>query len=464
MAFIRTYLSTRLRDRRKTLEAIEKTARSRLQHILQVGQQEVPFHATRIRKAAASHFSEIEPTSKTKMMNRITETLNARTLNQLGSSQHDVQSFVEHYHATGNPWFRNHALMAQTTGTSGRRGLFFRTREELAIQNGISFARSAKYPLSEYIRHMPVRRAVVVMANPFSGSGQSNQYAAKQFRKVVHIKAFLVQSETKEIVHDLNAFDPHHLGSFPLHLERLARLQLKGQLQIRPRIIRFGGSALTPQQLDIITEAFPQAVLKNIYAASECAPIANSCTLGNLHWHKDVAMLECVDKNGFPVPKDEFSHHVLLTNLVRTFQPIIRYKLMDSVNIHSAPCACGSPFPVLEVKGRSNISYPLIDNNGERIEMSSIDILKVINELRIIEDYQMNCTKQNRLSLEVIVKGGPQDALQYKGRHHENILHAFQEHFVKNSCEQATTIEVNYSNPDPKKEKHQAFLLNLPEA
>ncbi|MFC1879823.1 hypothetical protein ACFLZW_07920, partial [Chloroflexota bacterium] len=91
-----------------------------------------------------------------------------------------------------------------------------------------------------------------------------------------------------------------------------------------------------------------QAPVVQIYQGAE-GFIGTTCRAGSLHFNEDVLLIETVQEPGDgPV-------RVLITDLYRRTQPIIRYQLDDLLEISSKPCSCGSSFRVIKkIHGRSD--------------------------------------------------------------------------------------------------------------
>ena len=73
--------------------------------------------------------------------------------------------------------------------------------------------------------------------------------------------------------------------------------------------------------------------------------MAWECAEGCLHLNHDWLILEPVDRQLRAVPPGEVSHSVLLTNLANRTQPLLRYRLGDSLRVLPDACACGSRLP-----------------------------------------------------------------------------------------------------------------------
>jgi SAM-dependent methyltransferase len=87
------------------------------------------------------------------------------------------------------------------------------------------------------------------------------------------------------------------------------------------------------------------SMVENVLFASECAH-------GSLHVSPDAGVVEIVRDDGEPTEPGEVGE-VLATGLLRTWQPMIRYRVGDRAAWSGEPCRCGRAMPVLaEVSGR----------------------------------------------------------------------------------------------------------------
>ena len=163
-------------------------------------------------------------------------------------------------------------------------------------------------------------------------------------------RGFSIMDPLRQLVADLNEYQPVVLASYPTMLVLLAEEQKAARLKIRPLKLWSGGECLAPSSGVEIERAFECSVV-NEYGASECMSIAFGCGEGWLHVNSDWVLLEPVDSDYRPTPPGEPSHTVLLTNLANRVQPIIRYDLGDSIIAKPEPCACGSRLPAIQVEG-----------------------------------------------------------------------------------------------------------------
>jgi putative adenylate-forming enzyme len=95
-------------------------------------------------------------------------------------------------------------------------------------------------------------------------------------------------------------------------------------------------------------EAAFGAPVAEIYQGAE-GFIGSTCRLGRLHLNEDLLYVEETDVHD----PDGRVRSLLITDLYRTTQPMIRYALNDLVEFDHTPCPCGSSFRVIrQVHGR----------------------------------------------------------------------------------------------------------------
>src|SRR5262249_43524818 len=152
-----------------------------------------------------------------------------------------------------------------------------------------------------------------------------------------YVRLLYVQANDDSLIEKLNEFSPTTLVSTPTALDLLAlkadQLRLDQLLQIVAN-----SETMTVNVRARLAEAYKVPILDN-YGAGECLCLTNGChTHPGVHINSDWAILEVVDEENQPVPRGEFGHKVLLTNLANTTQPIIRYEIRDRVMMATGPC------------------------------------------------------------------------------------------------------------------------------
>lgn len=171
-----------------------------------------------------------------------------------------------------------------------------------------------------------------------------------------------IETPLPSLVDTLNAFQPEILGSYPSILQILAKAQKAGRLAIRPLALCSSAEYLSPDVLAMLEEVFQCPVMEN-YCSTEGGEVAMLCKANHLHLNSDWIIMEPVDADNNPV-EEGLSDGILLTNLANLVQPVIRYRVSDRARLRKQPCACGSPFPVLEIEGRKEDILEFPARNG----------------------------------------------------------------------------------------------------
>jgi phenylacetate-coenzyme A ligase PaaK-like adenylate-forming protein len=129
--------------------------------------------------------------------------------------------------------------------------------------------------------------------------------------------------------------------------------------------------------------------------------MASECAHGRLHLNDDWVILEPVDAHLRPVAPGVASHSVLLTHLANQTQPLIRYRLGDSVCFATTPCPCGNRFPVVEVQGRADDTLVVLDPKGRRVALLPLALMTVLEEGAHVTQFQLLQTGPRHLELRL---------------------------------------------------------------
>ncbi len=175
-----------------------------------------------------------------------------------------------------------------------------------------------------------------------------------------------VEMATGEMVALLNSFQPRFLTGYPSNIRILAGQQRLGKLDISPDLIACSAEHLSLEDILHIEESFGCPILNN-YCSTEGGEVASLCKENHMHLNSDWVIVEPVDAEMRPIPPGRESDGILLTNLANLVQPFIRYFVSDRIILHEEPCACGSPFPYIDIEGRKEDRLSFQDKKGNWI-------------------------------------------------------------------------------------------------
>ena len=143
------------------------------------------------------------------------------------------------------------------------------------------------------------------------------------------------------------------------------------------------------EELDAATrqrlEAAFGARVAEIYQGAE-GMIGTTCSAGALHLNEDVVLVE-VDDVGDTIGE---AGSVVVTDLYRTTQPFLRYRLGDLLELGGRDCPCGSSFRLIRrIHGRADGMLLLPDGRGGRVRLMPDYVRRSINRAsQDVEEYQ----------------------------------------------------------------------------
>jgi len=218
--------------------------------------------------------------------------------------------------------------------------------------------------------------------------------------------------DINSIVDKLNNIQPNIIVSYSTFLEILT---MEEKLKIKPSFIVSISEPLTPIIREKLKDRFLFTQIIETYGCTECPILAVSCKYNNLHLQEDCCYIELIDENNniLPFEKGVISHKILLTNLLNTYQPIIRYVLDDSIEVLE-DCPCGSVFKTIKVHGRSDDIFNLIDIYGNVKRILPISIESSIFIDLPLSGYQVIHTQQNFLLILYVSKNDCYELLNNK--------------------------------------------------
>ncbi|HEX7734122.1 MAG TPA: F390 synthetase-related protein [Ktedonobacteraceae bacterium] len=306
-----------------------------------------------------------------------------------------------------------------SSGTSGHRGLFLVSPREQAAWAGTILARAL---------HTLPRGTLRVAFFLRSNSNLYEQVGST----VIRFRYFDLMLPLAEAVVALNDFQPHLIVGPPSLLGFLAREHQSGELRVRPQRLISVAEVLEQQEQRRIEAAF-QAPVHQIYQCTE-GLLAVSCSRGSLHIQEDAVALQfeplsagkqaeqqaaasalagaasafTQKQNERPEQKQDERVMPIVTDLWRTTQPIIRYRLNDVLQLAAQPCVCGSAFRVIRaIEGRcDDVCYFSSRAGGTRLFYPDTIRRMILLASQEIADYQVMQRQSGHLTVALTVAPG----------------------------------------------------------
>ncbi len=207
--------------------------------------------------------------------------------------------------------------------------------------------------------------------------------------------------EPREIVKEVNLFNPEFIGGYPGMLGHLALLKENGYgKDINPKYIATIGSVLDKNLKKLIEETF-NAYVFEVYGATESGTIAFECKKRHYHIMSDLVYLEFL-RNGEQVDSRE-PGHMIVTRLFGRGTPIIRY---NAINDIVAPlyekCTCGISGGLIDrIYGRDDLS--LCFSEGRILLPSSISEIysRILYELKTTKVIETRIIQHSLTKIEI---------------------------------------------------------------
>lgn len=235
-----------------------------------------------------------------------------------------------------------------SSGTSGNRGLFLVSDEERHNWAGAILERLLPGALLSLRRD---RIAFFLRAN-------SNLYESLASRRV-RFEYFDLLEPLEQQLSRLVALSPTLIVGPPSLLTALALEQERGHIALRPERVVSVAEVLEVPDEARIRRAFGTTV-HQVYQATE-GLLGTSCAYGTVHLAEDLVLFQ---REYLDAERTRFVP--IVSDLFRTSQPILRYRLDDVLMERREPCLCGSVLTGLErIEGRSDDVFLLRDRDGK---------------------------------------------------------------------------------------------------
>ena len=242
----------------------------------------------------------------------------------------------------------NKISVGLSTGTSGNRGLFVVSIRERAIWVATILDRVIGFSLRKR------KVAFFLRAN-------NNLYNSSQ-SKLLQFTFFDIFMPMDAHLKALEKLQPNIIVAQPSVLSIIAEAIQQQTLLLSPQKIISVAEVLTPEDKKYFEGVFKQPI-HQVYQCTE-GFLAATCKEGTLHFNEDYLIIE---KHYLNAEKTKF--HPIITDLLRTSQPVIRYELNDIITIQNG-CKCGSRMlAIASIEGRSDDMLVFTNDQHQEIKL-----------------------------------------------------------------------------------------------
>lgn len=299
-------------------------------------------------------------------------------------------------------------MIWESSGTSGQPGLFVQDAQTMAMYDALeALRRCAPRPLKRWMDpwYLTERTAFIgATCGHFASNVTMERLRQLNPCMAQTARSFSILQPVDALVAELNAFAPTVIATYPTAAALLADEAMRGNLNVPVREVWTGGENLSLPVRQRVQKAFGCTV-RNSYGASEFLSMGWECGAGQLHLNADWVILEPVDDHYRPVPAGQASCTVLLTHLANTVQPLIRYDLGDQITLAAQPCGCGSPLPVIDVRGRQDDSLVMRGGHGRMVTILPLALTTILEDEAGVFDFQVRQKDDHTLLLRLGLGG-----------------------------------------------------------
>lgn len=412
---------------------LERWRRERLAHVWAAARQGSTLYRQRLglRAGQPEDLIHIPPVTRAELMADFAGWVTDPRL-QLA----ELQAFTADPARVGEV-FLGQYLVWESSGTSGSPGIFVQDARCMAVYDALESQRPPARPSWQRMFDplgLTERVAFVgATAGHFASLVAFERLRAVQPWRAGAVRSFSILQPVGDLLAQLRDFAPNMLATYPTAAALLAEEARQGRFRPALREVWTGGETLTLAMRQHI-ERHLKAPLRHSYGTSEFLPMGWECSQGHMHLNTDWLWLEPVDEHFRPVPPGQPSDAVLLTSLVNTVQPLIRCVLGDHLTLHSRPCSCGSPLPVVDVQGRCDDVLVLRGAKGSQVSLLPLAVSTVLEVQAGLFDFQVRQLDDHTLVLCLPGTGEEVESALARGC---QVLRAFA------TQQGATTLRVN---------------------
>jgi phenylacetate-CoA ligase len=241
-------------------------------------------------------------------------------------------------------------LVFHTSGSTGTPIRSMWTADELRSSLAVREARSARWAGTSFKVPRATFSGRIVEPDPNS---EGPYYRYNRVERQVYLSAFHLGPATAgRYVKALWDREVEWLTGYAMSFYLLARHILEQRLDVPPLRAVVTTSEKVNLEMRRTMESAYRCPVYEEYSTVENVLFASECEERRLHVSPDIGFVEILDEDGLRVPPG-VDGEVVATTLMRTYQPMIRFRLGDVARWSGNECPCGRSMPVLdEVVGR----------------------------------------------------------------------------------------------------------------
>ncbi len=327
--------------------------------------------------------------------------------------------------------FRDNTVI-HTSGSTGVPGIFLYSKEEWSLIAALVVARISQPVFNPFHK----LRLAFLGATGGHYAGVTLTSDAPKF--LYNTRLFSNPKDIQQLISGLNEFQPDIISGYAGTIYQLALAQSDGRLKIKPGRLQSSGEVLTENMRQTIESAFKQDVF-DLYACSESIVLGiQKSSRDPFHLFNDWHHIEVIDENDNLVSEGT-QGSLLVTPLYRTLQPLIRYRLSDTMSLNTNT----EPFISLNrFKGRTEDTLTFLNPQGIKHNIHASEMVEFFAPG--LRQFQFEQTSPNSLLLRISVNDGYSSSKQIAEKKLQDILvNTGIESFVSGKVELVKSIGLN---------------------
>lgn len=204
----------------------------------------------------------------------------------------------------------------------------------------------------------------------------------------------------------IRRFAPSYLYGYASMIREFAVFLRRNGLKLSVPNVITTSEVLYPAQRKVIHDVLHGNVIDE-YGCGEVGPIAFECPSGSLHLMADNLYFEILKDDGTEAQEGEIGE-LIVTELHSRAMPLVRYRLMDFVEVGTRHCECGRGLPTIRrVIGRA-YDY-LVAKDGRRFHGEKVMyLLERLQDRKMgVRQMQVVQTAVDRLTIRLMNDSSP---------------------------------------------------------
>lgn len=394
------------------------------------------FFKKHYSKYNLSNFYSLPTVNKKIMMENLTE------YNTVGLTRNEILNFCLEIEKTRDFSKRLWGLnIGMSSGTSGNKGV------EIVTPSEENYMKAALFARFDFPKDKKINLAFILRVSA----------PAFNLNKFGHRLTYISQLNSIDAIRNqLSVLQPNVISAPPSMLKILAKEVENGRLSVKPLRLICYAEVLYPDVKDYLIKVFKCAV-HQIYKCTE-GPIAISCKYGSLHINEDLVLVETLNKDGTITTPGQPCQKLIVTDLHKKAQPIIRYELNDIITINPGKCACGSSFRIIEnIQGRADDIFWAKNINTNEWQYIFPDYISraIITSSEDIDEYQVIQNSPD----DVLVRIQLRDGVNHDSFDSNKIIKNINNVFISYKCKQPKTSIV-FGKPEFNKNSNKLIRIH----